>query len=345
MQTKTSSLEGWQKYPCLETKQPGGSLYTIVMSGKNLVSKSAVLARALSGDGIQRVRSPARCRRIARFYAMEDCVLPGNIIGTVDKTHVQIKDGCAYFSPDFVNEVIDGQHRLWGFDPEFNEKDVDFDVLLTFLISAGLETKAKLFYKINHEQKKINPSLAYDLLVVMGDKEMQGEVARIVTKLNEEEDSPFKDVVKIQEKSEGMISMASMAHKIEQFLRGPTGKRFFKSKEEINSKALYEIMKNYFTAIRELFPNQWVDPECVLLKTLGYGAFMELLPEVITEHTSKNGRTIPSTEQMKKILKPLESFDFDDAEVTSLGGEKGQKYLASLLSDEIGFSGFEEVGG
>jgi ADP-heptose:LPS heptosyltransferase len=61
----------------------------------------------------------------------------------------------AYFP--YVNEVIDGQHRLWGFSPDYDERNVNFDIILTFLISADVQTKARLFYKINREQKKINP--------------------------------------------------------------------------------------------------------------------------------------------------------------------------------------------
>ncbi|MBI2084125.1 MAG: DGQHR domain-containing protein [Candidatus Aenigmarchaeota archaeon] len=337
---KTKESSGWVRFKALEAKQPGGTLYTIVMKGKDLVSKSRVLTRDKDDEGVQRILSKARCRRIARFYAMDDTLLPGNIVSTIDNNDVRIEDGHVQISKDFINEVIDGQHRLWGFDPEYNEQGTDFDVILTFLIGADVQTKAKLFYKINKEQKKINPSLAYDLLIVMGSDELKAEIAKVVQDLNEDKESAFYGTIKIRETSEGTISMATMAHKIEQFLKGPMGKRFL-DREELNKQVLYDVLRNYFTAVKNLLPDAWSDSNCILVKSLGCGALIELLPDVISEHTSRNGRTVPTVKQFVEIMKPVSSFDFYDQEVTNLGGEKGQRYLANLLVEEIGIGGFE----
>ena len=57
-------------------------------------------------------------------------------------------------------EIIDGQHRLWAFDPK---SDDDFELPVVLFSGLDLSWQAYLFYTINIKPKKINPSLAFDL--------------------------------------------------------------------------------------------------------------------------------------------------------------------------------------
>jgi DGQHR domain-containing protein len=58
-------------------------------------------------------------------------------------------------------EVIDGQHRLWAFDPE--EDDIDFEVPVVAFHGLDISWQAYLFWVINIKPKKIDPSLAFDM--------------------------------------------------------------------------------------------------------------------------------------------------------------------------------------
>jgi len=57
-------------------------------------------------------------------------------------------------------EVIDGQHRLFAFDPKASEH---FDLPVVAFFGLDISWQAYLFWIINIKPKKINPSLAYDL--------------------------------------------------------------------------------------------------------------------------------------------------------------------------------------
>lgn len=59
-------------------------------------------------------------------------------------------------------EIIDGQHRLFALDYGSDFSD-DFQVPVVFFYDLSLSWQAYLFWTINVEPKKINPSLAYDL--------------------------------------------------------------------------------------------------------------------------------------------------------------------------------------
>lgn len=61
-------------------------------------------------------------------------------------------------------EIIDGQHRLFALDEfGFLELDGDYEVPVVFFDGLSESWQAYLFWVINVEPKKINPSLAYDL--------------------------------------------------------------------------------------------------------------------------------------------------------------------------------------
>lgn len=342
VETKELEEQGWEKFQCLETKQPGGTIYTISISGRKLRNKSEVLSRALDKGGVQRILTESRCRRIAKFYSQPNAFLANNIIGTIDSGHFRYQDGYVYLSPEFVNEVIDGQHRLWGFGDDFNIEHVDFDVLLSFIKDADSKTKALLFYKINKEQKKINPSLAFDLLEIIGDEsgEDKDVVANIVKQLNVDNTSPFLGMVKIKETDDGTISLANMTTKILKFLKTSMGKKFYVN-DELNDDALYRTIETYFNAIRDLFPSEWKNVDTILTKTPGFGAFIELLPDVLTEVARKIGYKVPTKTNLLDILEPLSDFDFRDKDLSSYGGEAGQKGLADVFRKELGMGTFE----
>jgi len=58
-------------------------------------------------------------------------------------------------------EVIDGQHRLWAFEP--GEDEADFDLPVVAFVGLARSWQAYLFWTINIKPKRINASLAYDL--------------------------------------------------------------------------------------------------------------------------------------------------------------------------------------
>jgi DGQHR domain-containing protein len=61
-------------------------------------------------------------------------------------------------------EIIDGQHRLFAVDHLNGEPDIeDYEVPVVIFNNLSPSWQAYLFWVINVEPKKINPSLAYDL--------------------------------------------------------------------------------------------------------------------------------------------------------------------------------------
>jgi DGQHR domain-containing protein len=63
-------------------------------------------------------------------------------------------------------EIIDGQHRLWAFD-EDDPKFSNYELPVVAFCGLDLSWQAYLFYTINIKPKKINRSLAYDLIPML----------------------------------------------------------------------------------------------------------------------------------------------------------------------------------
>lgn len=63
-------------------------------------------------------------------------------------------------------EIIDGQHRLWAFD-EDDPKFSKYELPVVAYYGLDLSWQAYLFYTINIKPKKINRSLAYDLIPML----------------------------------------------------------------------------------------------------------------------------------------------------------------------------------
>ena len=71
-------------------------------------------------------------------------------------------------------EVIDGQHRLWAFDPN---DDIDFEVPVVAFHGLDISWQAYLFWVINIKPKRIDPSLAFDMYPLLRNEDWleQGE--------------------------------------------------------------------------------------------------------------------------------------------------------------------------
>jgi DGQHR domain-containing protein len=98
-----------------------------------------------------------------------DKISDGDVVGISDKNSIAelslpYPSWSASWEPKTVPpfEVIDGQHRLWAFDPE-DKAAAAFHLPVVAFHGLDISWQAYLFYTINIKPKRINPSLAFDL--------------------------------------------------------------------------------------------------------------------------------------------------------------------------------------
>ena len=335
--------------PALRVLQGETPFYLFAISAKKLLDVAYTSERTQNNRaGIQRGLRPDRLRKIGQFLTSSSSNLPllpnAIIVSLSSKSY--FKNGHIHIHKCPAGEafVIDGQHRLWAFGEEYSG-DTDFDIVVTAFIDLDDSGKAFLFRSINENQRKINPSLVYDLIPMLRGKDtvsFEDERCRdLVAFLNEEEtDSPWKDRIGMVGVGKYIISQASFISALKKlFKKG----RLFTDKDEnfFEQRMQEELLLEYFKAIRSSYSIQWDNKAFFLCKYIGVSALLNLLERIIADLKRKdelisdeNGLCI-TKETFAPYMKKLGNFSFSTAEEKGKGityvGEGGIRELTKRV--------------
>lgn len=315
--------------------QPIGDFYVSTIPACDIVRMSKANIRRFvdvdeSRTGIQRAGSPARAREIKKFIESADSSFPNSIILNLDSDHLlRLEHVTGIDSEDFCrlyfveNEstfgIIDGQHRLNGFD-QHNCRN--FELIVTIFLGLDIELQAYLFSTINMKQVKVNKSLVYDLFDVADTPSPQKTAHKIVKLLNSEPDSPLHRRIKllgvtptldgevlykaqltqgtVVQRIIGLISKdpdadRSAERRGQEIVVGEDalqdGLIFRKYYKERKDWAIYKIMLNYFQAVRKTYTDEWNDFANPLSRTIGLGALVSLLVPLYIDGASEGDVT------------------------------------------------------
>ena len=196
----------------LKITQPIGEFYCCVMNARDLYEISYSDVRRLEKEqseenldtylGIQRELNKNRVKKIREYIGSVDATFPNSIIVAINGDFVSIDDSEIKINfEDYqrgkVAKILDGQHRLAGFeetDFSFRAQSgdlIDFEVLVTVFIEADLHTQAQVFTMVNQNQTKVNKSLVYDLESLALARNPTKTAHQIAVILNSRADSAF----------------------------------------------------------------------------------------------------------------------------------------------------------
>jgi DGQHR domain-containing protein len=152
----------------IEVKQGDFTFYTFSISAKLLLSIAYTSERTRENRmGIQRGLSKKRLKEIGQYLqgnVSGPPILPNAIIVSLSEdSYFENNEIHIVNRPTAEAFVLDGQHRLWAFDNQW-AGDIDLEIIVSAFIDLEDSYKALIFKTINGEQKKINPSLVYDLI-------------------------------------------------------------------------------------------------------------------------------------------------------------------------------------
>lgn len=340
-----------EKITAIRLEQPGGTLYLFKVSAKKLLKASYISRRSEESKGIQRILKKSRLNKIKKFIESENALFPNSIIVTIDDLEFEPLENESDFGfikfPIEPNSIflIDGQHRLHGFEDERTDKD--FDVIVVAFEDAELKKSAYVFYKVNHEAKSVNTSLGLDLFGLIGPEEdfEKYQLHAIIKSLNEEKNSVFYEMINMTDVRESgrPFTQANLSTKIRWFLKTPEGE-IFKNEEEIEKKPLMILLKTYFKIIKENQDEAWNDEESSLLRTnLVLGSLIYLLPKVLrTTQMRYKGKV--TEKGLKNTLELFSEIDFSkEGEFKGLQGESGMNEISKRISTQLGLGNVEET--
>ncbi len=314
------------KIRAIEFNQHGKRFYLAAMKAKDLVSRYKVDVWTPENDsGYQRVLSASRVKSFARFV-MEKGISPLSILLNIrDVDKVRYENDHLILPDDITLWVVDGQHRLEGLK-EAIQTDAslkEFEIPVVIMQEREVYEEAKQFVIINRTQKGVRSDLAERFLQKMVEEEgrrrlieqrdrgilrevLRGiewkyKAIKIVDELNTNEDSPWKDLIRLPNTPRGktIIAQKSFMDSLQPILTDA----FFETKDEnLIAKALI----NYWNAIKELCREAFEDPEeYVIQKTTGVFVLHKIFPKVTEYCVNEKGRRVLTKEKFKEVLRRL----------------------------------------
>ena len=297
-------------------------------------------------SGIQRILNKDRLEEIGRYIGQDTAIFPNSLVVNLppDAKYDEARHTLEIPNrPDSVF-VIDGQHRLWAFSPEYSTDT--FDLPVSGFLNLPIEDAAEIFATVNRTQRKINPSLVYDLFPLMRSKnafEFEDRRAQsLVEALYSEERSPWHNKISMLGEREQLITQASFVLNIKRLFKGQNAFTWTDLSEEQIQK---ELLFGYFDRTKKILHEAWLNPNYVLCKNTGVGASMLLLNRILqklrhggTELTNERGLSL----NFEVFDEPLSRIDYTEFERRKVGveylGEAGIRRFAERLIQIAGLS-------
>jgi len=236
-------------FPAIRILQPLGEFYLTALPAEFLlkvcfshrhIRHDADDTGKVQDEGHQRRLDSKRLSDISRYLQTQDAALPGTIIlaanctpdGTIlapdDETDAtrrrwsaEPKDGddreivrLQIPTEEKLAAVVDGQHRLWGFEGLSNDLT---RISLPCAVFLDLPTpqQAAIFATINFNQKPVSKSQSYELFGYNLDDEPEKSwspdklAVFFARKLNVDNMSPFKDHIKVAAQDDRVLAEIS----------------------------------------------------------------------------------------------------------------------------------------
>ena len=346
----------------IEVQQPIGTFYLCSIPATFLLKVVKSTSRSDDKEAVQREKSPQRIRDIGAYCSDPDAIFPTPIVVNVNSDDVILDEEKHIIviptDKGIVGDVIDGQHRLWGI--ESSKQPELFQLPVVFMFDLTVAEQAYVFSTINSNQRKVDPSLIYDLFDVSVYRSPYKTVHEIARVMNSSVSSPFYNRLKMlgkrtsnQEKatlSQGTFAKSilmliskkpdedtrnlKLNKKLADDPRLPLRFLFIEEKDDI----LVKILSNCFNALKEVFPAEWETPTSnILWKSTGFRAVIYALSSLcrkgLREHVLTKDFFIKCFEAFKEVLSKeqltLTSKSFPG------GGEQNQKKLANILIQSI----------
>lgn len=360
----TNEEQDIHKVLAIKIEQPiSGSpveLFMFSTTPERLLKTCCVYRRAGgNADAYQRMVRKDRLPSIRRFVTRPDCLLPTNIVlalgddvtveslkfakkglkSSANQPIVLAKKGSfdlaalgipmAYASL----ELLDGQHRLYGFCNTNPATRKDFNLVVLGIRGLTGKSKQDAFVAINDNSRRMDPNLVaflkYTRNVPACQKDPELMAIRIVVDLNER--PLFKNSIRLLDVGKQKITLKGFSG---YDLRGlVAAKGILRKLYPKNDPEEYvQVIGLYFSTVREMFKNEWEDDKTYLVATnRGISAFLKLLKSLLTTTDKPLTREV-----IKKYYEPLQECDWDYKSLSkSYVGSQGWKDFYRDLADKI----------
>ncbi|MGQ6014369.1 DGQHR domain-containing protein [Serratia sp. IR-2025] len=330
-------------YECLTTEFGEIPAYTFSMKVRDLLPMHYVAVRGKDQEegAVQRVLNSRRISSIKNYILEGNTFFSSFILNWTEKSNeIEIIDNRINIPviPSSI-QVIDGQHRLAGFEAamEVNDSVGDIEILVTLCSRLTTQAAAKIFLNINTEQKPVPKSLMYDLFGEIEDNETHAinRITDIARDLNESPNSPFYKLIKFpgSPRGVGSIELSTIVQSLKEHVKPNGTFAKFRVKTFDNQKNLLE---NYFNSIKYYYDIQKIwnsKTKNPFVKAAGFGGAVDFLTEhLISKCVERKSFTV---ETIKSIIALQESSLITWDELKNHDGKTARKKVKELLEENV----------
>ena len=286
--------------PAIQCEQNGYSFFQSVISSKQLLKLSFLLRRNENkSKGFQRILNKKRAQQIAKYLDSGEGSIPAPIIVSAQQesnfefNHNSIK----FADSENIFLVLDGQHRLYG----YQEAENDYQVPITVFTGLKLKQEVSLFIDINTNQRGVPSALLLDIKQLTERETPTEEVQRELFELLNK-DSSVAGLLAPTRSVSGKISRKTFNDATKEVIEnGP-----FKGKQV---DILYKGLKNYLSAA-EVVLERSKSNNAKLNKTVMFKSLLRLFNDVVDKTLDDSGNL--KVEALIDTLDPISIIEFDD---------------------------------
>jgi DGQHR domain-containing protein len=252
-----------------------------------------------SEKGFQRTLNRRKVRQIVNFYetAVSQPLIPGTILLFTDETlrfrRTDASETVGHLSePEQKFLIIDGQHRLAAlhfFHHRHPEQTGRLEVPCILFDGKSADFATEMFVIINSTHTRINKSHLVDLYEkVSWETPEKKFAARIVNRLYEEADSPLRYKINRlggRSRQEKWILQSEVFNEIHKLVQ--SHRRYFAEHFQMRSDRAYELIRDYFKAVRAVMDAVWGENErYTFTRDVTIKALIRVLGELIRDRSS-----------------------------------------------------------
>lgn len=270
--------------------------------------------------GFQRSLNESRADDIARYLSSGTGSIPSNIVLSAQSSAALRYDpkagSISYVPSPSAFLVLDGQHRLWG----YNKCKTRHRVPVAIYSGLNRAQEAKLFIDINTTQRGVPAALLLDIKQLAEIETTKEQILRhLFDRLKSDPRSPLAGKLSSSKSLKGKLSRVTFNRALSIALN--TGVLL----DAENEEARYKTILNYLNA----FDAELVD-KGLMIRSAYFEAIFDVLDEVVRNSLAQHRDA--KQESLQKVIHPLAQLNYADETRGSLPSKKA---IASAMQSAL----------
>ena len=318
------------KFPCVYVQEEP-PVIACVIPGRWLLERTTPSWRITKPElGFQRKVSEERARLIAAAVLDEKRSFPNAIVLATDKV-VSAEDKRNFIVPPAMRFlIVDGQHRLWA------QKFSAYEAHYCCIVHLGLDEKAmaKIFVEIKNKQKRVPSSLRWDLFRLVRDEgDPEGvRAADLVHALATEKGVLFQRIDLTGEQKNIPLKQGSIAPQIKSLLTARKTNFW-----ELGYENQLKLLRNYFSAIREIDAHAWDQSESPLYQARVLRALLRVLGDLLQQAENVDAIRKMTARTFLPYLSKIKLGELNSEKLRATQGSSGIKAIYETLRKQISY--------